>query len=92
MNDAGSWAEHAACIGREMFVESQPRPGAKFLPRPTREIVAGIVAETCDVCPVMPECRQWAMQRHDPAYLGIAGGLSYFERQQRRKRIRKVAA
>lgn len=77
---ARAWVKLAACRGHRMFLENPTTTGV------VRELIAATVAETCDVCPVLDPCREWAMTTPDPAKDGIAGGLAYYERQAVRKR------
>ncbi len=91
------WVRHAACRNRmDLFIMPTVRRG-----RPRRdEVVDGKrvvksyedkIAEVkaiCRGCPVLEQCRDWALTDPDPAEAMIAGGLTFDERVM----LRRVSA
>lgn len=72
--------EHANCknLGH-LFVTPPPgRQGAGTRARLARAY------RLCDTCPVLADCRTWALTTPDPAQGLIAGGLDPDERAQHR--------
>lgn len=64
-----AWRSRAACKGQtEIFFQSDTTQAA----------------EVCKVCPVLAECRTWALE--DTAQRGYAGGLREAERVDLRRR------
>jgi hypothetical protein len=44
---------------------------------------------TCDKCPVLDQCRDWALQEIEPAIDHVAGGMTPRQRAEyRRRRMR----
>jgi hypothetical protein len=80
----GPWVAKAACRGRsDLMCYTQinviaERPG-KFTAA-TETAVA-----ICLTCPVIAECRSWALTTPDPAVDHVAGGLTPWERKNIRK-------
>lgn len=67
----GHWQDEAACspptvmeIDREAFV-SFPSPS----------VAKDLKSRFCDRCPVVAQCRDWAMT--DLAFSGVAGGMLF---------------
>lgn len=73
----GNWAERAECARRriDMVVDQKSTP----LWPSVRSLKA-----ICAVCPVLDECRAWALTEPDPAVSHIAGGLHPEERRRLR--------
>jgi WhiB family redox-sensing transcriptional regulator len=74
---AATWAERAACVGRDVedfFTESRPR---------VREI-----KNLCAGCPVRRLCLDEAMRAEDTSRYGIYGGLTAAERTDLARGIR----
>ena len=85
----GRWVCHAACRDHmELFIQPTIRRG-----RPRREEVVdgkrvvksyedkiAEVKAICRGCPVLEQCRAWALTAPDPAEAMIAGGLTFAER------------
>jgi len=73
-----SWLERALCA------HTDPTP---FI-TPTRYEEA---KQVCALCPVITECREWAITTHEPRY--VWGGLTPTERRAARsQRARQVRA
>ena len=72
--DAASWEPRAACL---------QVPGlfavALTAPAPERDERAQAAKAVCSVCPVLAECRDYALRVREP--LGVWGGLSEKERR-----------
>lgn len=56
-------------------------------PSETRESYA---TRLCGGCPVLAQCRTWAIQQSD--LLGVVGGLTTTQRARHRAKVRKVRA
>jgi WhiB family transcriptional regulator, redox-sensing transcriptional regulator len=85
----GEWQRRAACRGMlDLF--SLPVGGRVY----SKEVRCRIEQAklVCAACPVLAECRQWAMTQPDPAYGMVAGGMDYFERGQAHRTRRLWAA
>jgi WhiB family redox-sensing transcriptional regulator len=72
----GDWAEHAACrtTNTDMHLGTHPWPKRIATCR-----------HICHHCPVLNECREWALTTPDPATEHMAGGLTPRERQRIRQ-------
>jgi hypothetical protein len=81
----GNWADHAACKQHvdDMVVRINPKT------RVARHDQPGLY--WCDQCPVLSQCRQWALTEPDPAYQLVAGGMTPHERKTARLRRRHGA-
>jgi hypothetical protein len=68
--------DNANCKGRgHLFI--MPPPGRRTAATNQRLAAA---YQLCDTCPVLQECRAWALGRPDPAFGLIAGGLAPHQR------------
>ena len=81
---AGEWVQHAACIGQTMVYDTF---GAHYtkITRADREMERKALA-TCERCPVMIQCRGWALQPTEPAVDHVAGGMTPRQRAEWRRR------
>ena len=85
---AGEWVQYAACRGQRMVYDTF---GAHYtkITRADREMERKALA-TCESCPVLIQCRMWALQDTEPAVDHVAGGLTPRQRAEwRRKRGRR---
>ena len=75
------WQRHGACRGMDsaFFFHPENERGAA---RANREIRA---KQVCSRCPVIEECRRWALDVQEP--YGVWGGLSEAERDELVRRI-----
>lgn len=78
----GEWSARAECarVGADMSL-SNP-----FGPISAPSVLARTAV--CAVCPVLVECRTWALTSPDPAFGHIAGGLHPLERSRMRRQGR----
>jgi WhiB family redox-sensing transcriptional regulator len=88
------WESSAACAEPGIYVEMfgvDESPESELTPA-TRQALIDMAVEVCHRCPVMMECREFAL-RTDQVY-GVWGGLSARERSsiQRRGRRKLVDA
>lgn len=70
----GDWRQDAACRGRRMYyrvLQAHAQPISRAEKAWELETV-----EVCHACPVIAECREWALTSPDPAFDHIAGGLT----------------
>lgn len=78
----GDWTHRAAC----------KRRGAEMVQADARESTGRAhnarAKQICSTCPVLAECRAWALTRPDPASGLIAGGLTVNERKRHRYGLR----
>lgn len=74
----GDWVDRAACA----------RPGAPPMVVYPNSSLQAIDARRrmCQRCPVLAECRSWALTAPDPATGHMAGAMTPDERAQARKR------
>lgn len=73
----GPWADDASCRGAvDAFVSPRREEGSLVRVRVAR------AKSICQVCPVLDECREWALTDPDPAYGLIAGGMTPRERSR----------
>jgi WhiB family redox-sensing transcriptional regulator len=72
------WRDEAECVRHPGVADFFPERGASL-----REAKA-----VCAVCPVRPECLEYAMQWNHLS--GVWGGLSERERRQLRRRRRRM--
>lgn len=94
----GRWADRAACAGKPagtFLVDVRAIRRAKTRPAPPYALDAVRHAtdakQICKTeCPVLVECRAWAMTEPDPAYELVAGGLDPVERSDIRRRERRL--
>lgn len=72
----GDWVEHAECgrVGANMAMEAT-----------TSEHGVDARRQVCLRCPVVDECRAWALTDPDPAFGHMAGGMTPRERWLWRK-------
>lgn len=82
-----SWRADAACKGVDPLLFFGPRvDGTRSEPgRPARVMKAKMI---CKSCPVLVECREWAIGNLE---YGIAGGMTEKERQREYTLRRKAA-
>jgi len=78
----GRWAREAVCRGNGRLFTIPFGVTQPMSPALRDQIDAA--REICDRCPVLEQCRAWALSRPDPAHGMIAGGLTPHERQRRR--------
>ena len=83
------WVRHAACRDRmKLFVlptigRGRPRRGEVVNGKRVVKSYEDKIAEAkaiCRRCPVLEECRDWALTDPDPAEAMMAGGLTFDER------------
>lgn len=79
----GDWVDRAECgrVGVDMAISNTT---AQTVTSPAAESRKAI----CRVCPVITECRRWALTDPDPAFMHIAGGLHPAERSRLRRERR----
>lgn len=78
--DERPWQRDAACLGK---------PEMMWLQRgASREAIAEARA-LCADCPVLGDCREWALSQGPKAVLGFVGGMSERERRHERARRRR---
>lgn len=85
--NTGRWVRDAACADYDtnaFAIPDQRRPGR---PGPTAgsHLIIRAAKQTCQRCPVLAECRAWALSTPDPAVGLIAGGLTPRERASKRR-------
>lgn len=78
------WTRDAACRGATQTMTVSEKRSS-----PAREAKAKAI---CANCPVIDQCRQWAMQTPDPAVALVAGGLTPKERNALHNRPRAKTA
>jgi WhiB family redox-sensing transcriptional regulator len=83
----GTWANQAACTGQgpDMVMPGTPRGSTQA--RANKRHIAN-AKQYCNTCPVLEQCRTWALTDPDPAEGLIAGGLTPNERRHRRNGLR----
>lgn len=71
LKSQGDWAEHGICqeVDPDLWF---PEQGDRAANQKAKEI--------CSECPVIAECREWAISSREP--FGVWGGLSARERAQ----------
>ncbi len=79
----GDWIDHAACRGRRMFYDCNQAQKQRL--SYADKAFEREALEVCASCPVLGECRSWAMQDVDPAVDHVAGGLTPRQRHDLRK-------
>lgn len=72
----GSWADHAACRGQHHLFVINIIGAHRYTLHRKHHTQANQAIRICHSCPVITQCRQWAMTEPDPAYDHIAGGLT----------------
>jgi len=85
---AGDWVEYAACLGQRMVYDTFGAHHNKITKADRRMEIDALA--TCNRCPVMIQCREWALQAVDPAVDHVAGGMTPRQRtawRRERKRI-----
>lgn len=82
----GNWADHAACRGHN-HVMALPCGSNRQSARRILHLAQPAIA-ICNTCPVLQECRSWALTTPDPAIDHVAGGLTPHQRHQHRKQQR----
>lgn len=79
----GEWVKDAACKGRKMYYELNNAHVNKVSEDERKWEKRALML--CRACPVVTECRTWAMQDIDPAVDHIAGGLTPRQRRDIRR-------
>lgn len=79
----GPWANRAACRGSGLDFSYDARYGR---PQQKQRTKAKAAKALCRSCPVRSECLEWALQKPDPAFRMIAGGMDMTERRVERRR------
>ena len=79
----GSWIADAACRGRRMWYTTLQAHHA-HVTAPDRAMEVEALA-ICAQCPVLDECRAWALTSPDPAIDHVAGGMTPRQRYKWRK-------
>lgn len=81
----GAWADRAACTGHgpEMFLPDRIKTNRQHSAKVTR--IVNRAKLRCATCPVLDQCREWALTTPDPAHDAIAGGLTPWERRNIRR-------
>ena len=76
----GGWAERGECarLNVDLAVSNDSKQGPHSSASQARKAV-------CRVCPVLVECRAWALTEPDPAFMHIAAGLHPIERARLRR-------
>lgn len=75
----GDWADRAECSRRGANMGVNEKQTARSAASEARKTI-------CRACPVLAECRTWALTSPDPALGHIAGGLHPDERSRARRR------
>jgi hypothetical protein len=85
---AGSWIQYASCRGQRMYYDTF---GAHYtkITRTDRQMEREALA-TCQRCPVMIQCRGWALQEIEPAVDHVAGGMTPRQRAEYRRRRERL--
>lgn len=91
----GGWSEWAACRGAvdTMTMPDLHRPSGRSGGRSynTRQRARIVVAHTlCAGCPVLADCREWALTVPDPAIGMVAGGMTPHQRREAREEQREA--
>lgn len=89
---AGDWRDHAACkLPANATPRQQRERTATFFPeRGENGGDLGKVAQAkavCDACPVLVQCRMWAVAELSSNEPGIWGGMTRDERRAARRRM-----
>lgn len=74
------WRQHAACTGHPLDIF--------FPPRGDNQKQIATAKQICQECPVLNECRNYALGFDSGKLIGIFGGLTQYER----KRIQRHTA
>jgi WhiB family redox-sensing transcriptional regulator len=84
----GDWVEQAACRGHQkLFV--YPQSNILVAREAAYRGMSERAVAICHRCPVLIECRRWALTSPDPAVDMVAGGLTPWERRAiRRKHLK----
>lgn len=80
----GDWVQSAACKGQRMFYATYQAHSGYRMTQADRDMERAALA-TCRECPVMVQCRMWALQEPDPAVDHVAGGMTPRQRWQWRR-------
>lgn len=82
----GGWVERAECarLKVNMAISNTSKQGPRSAASQSRKAI-------CRACPVLDECRAWALTEPDPAFQHIAGGLHPIERSRLRREGGTVA-
>jgi WhiB family redox-sensing transcriptional regulator len=85
----GPWLAEGACRGRhDRMCYAQTNVIAE---RPGRfQQQTEVAVAICMTCPVLQQCRNWALTTPDPAVDHVAGGLTPWERRNIRKQHLKA--
>lgn len=76
LDDIWSWQSRGSCRGLDSAVFFHP-DAERGIKRAARERVAKAV---CNTCPVLRQCREYALATHEP--YGVWGGLTEEERNR----------
>ncbi len=79
----GEWVSDAACQGRRMFYTVISAHSNRV--NVQEQIWEQESINVCLSCPVLDECRTWALQDIDPAVDHIAGGMTPKQRWEYRR-------
>jgi hypothetical protein len=84
----GDWVTDAACRGRQqLFV--YPQSNILVAREAAYRDMSQRAVAICHICPVLMDCRRWALTSPDPAVDMVAGGLTPWERRTiRRKHLK----
>ena len=84
----GPWADHAACRGStaQMEMPIMRKTIGQHKPAILTRIRINNAKNICHNCPVLTECREWALSSPDPCDGLIAAGMTPHERHQLRQR------
>lgn len=77
----GDWATQAACAGD---IDGMTMPREHSQTRAAIQHITVAIAR-CEQCPVLHECRLWALTTPDPATGLVAGGHTPNQRQRIRR-------
>ena len=79
----GSWIADAACKGQRMWYTAMQAHHSRIGVN-DRKMEAEALA-ICADCPVLQQCRSWALTSPDPAIDHVAGGMTPRQRYKWRK-------
>ena len=79
----GGWIVDAACKGQRMYYQTIQAQTNQVGPEERKFEKRALLI--CKACPVIEDCRTWAMQPNDPAVDHIAGGLTPRQRRDLRR-------
>jgi hypothetical protein len=71
----GAWADQAACHKQTLLMVMPDLE--QYATRSKKDTIRLMEAVTlCEACPVLDECRAWALTSPDPAFGMVAGGYT----------------